>query len=88
MEGPRNASNAPDWREGVSAANGSECLGRRRRTDSVPSDIPAAMWVSSGCRWPQICDPRPEKNLQTEIAKQRIGAGYRIVCAILYMPRS
>ena len=49
---PRNDSKVPDRsaadENGKSEAAASDTLGCRRRTDSVPSDIPAAMWVSSG----------------------------------------
>lgn len=49
---PRKDSNAPERR--TAAENGwsgeaiSEAFGFRRRIDKVPSDMPAAIWVSSG----------------------------------------
>ena len=50
---PRKDSKAPERREemekGLSRELDSEALGCLRRTESVPSDIPAAMCVSSGC---------------------------------------
>lgn len=50
---PRNVSKAPDLSVSVMAASAEACdgLSCRRRTERVPSLMPAAMWVSSGYRW-------------------------------------
>lgn len=88
-EPPRNDSNAPERRDAIeknSLAAGSEAFGCRLRTEKVPSDMPAAICVSSGCKKThQHIVIGISEGLLTEMARHSIGAGYRIVCTTRYV---
>ena len=88
-EPPRNDSNAPERRDAIEKRSwtaASEAFNCRLRTDKVPSDMPAAICVSSGCkRTPSAYRYRYSGNVLTELARHKIGAGYRIVCTTRYV---